>query len=441
MNTLDRPPPTHKPTAAAERGVGVVTKKPGRFRWIWFVAIIGVVVAAIVFFSQNATRSTERAGRRFGPGGAGQPTPVASIAAEKGDLPIYLNALGTVTAFNTVTVRSRADGELLKIHFSEGQRVKAGDLLAEIDPRSYQVALEQAEGQLARDKALLENARRDYERYQNAQAAVTQQQIDTAKSTVAQYVGAIQADQGAVDNDKLQLSYCRVTAPISGIVGLRLIDQGNLVHASDATGIAVITQDDPIAMVFNIPEDNLPQVREALAGGQKLAVEAYDRAMEKRLAVGEVLALDNQIDTNTGTVRIKALFANTDHELYPNQFVNVRMLVEILRGVVLIPNSAIQINSQSRFVFVVKPDGTVERRTIKVSRSEGDKSAISDGLALGEIVVTDGLDRLQDGSRVTTRTPVVVGGKDSGASGADGQPGARSGHGHRIRGAGTKSGS
>ena len=365
-------------------------------------------------------------GRGGGRGGFGGPVPISSEKAITADLRVYLTALGTVSPLNTITVRSRADGELQKIHFTEGQLVKAGDLLAEIDSRSYRVALEQAEGQLARDTALLENARRDLERYKNAGEAVTQQQVDSATATVAQYAGSVRTDHGSVENYKLQLSYCRVTAPIAGRVGLRLVDQGNLVRAGDSTGIVVITQEEPISVVFSVPEDNLPKIRKALAAGQELPVSAFDRGLQNRLAMGKLLAIDNQIDVSTGTVRMKALFANEDHGLFPNQFVNVKMLTEILEGAILIPTSAIQLAGQARFVFVVKPDDTVERRTITVGRAEGEKTAILEGLKPGDTVVTEGLDRLQNGSQVASRTPVAIkSGESAGPGGGPGKSGER----------------
>lgn len=345
-------------------------------------------------------------GGGFRGGGRGGVTPVSTAAAETGELKVYISALGSVSALNTTTVKSNANGELLAVHFTEGQVVKAGDLLAEIDPRQYRISLEQAEGQLARDTALLANVRRDVERYESAREAVTQQQIDTSKATVAQFEGTVRADQASVENFKLQLSYCRITAPISGRVGLKMVDQGNMVKTSDP-GIVVIAQEQPISVVFSIPEDSLPQVRKAIAEDKKLGVDVYDRGMKVKLAAGTLFAVDNQIDATTGTVRLKALFANDDHGLFPNQFVNVRMLVEVLDNVTLIPNSAIQLNGPARFVFVVKPDDTVERRTITIGRTEGEKTVVTDGLAAGDVVVTEGLDRLQNGSKVMTKTPVV----------------------------------
>jgi multidrug efflux system membrane fusion protein len=417
MNTHDKPKPDQ---AAAPRA------KSHALWWV-VVIVLGLGVGGYFYFTgkkagdegaataggAGATKQGAggmggggmggKGGGRGGRFGGGGPVPVSSAAVATGELRVHLTALGSVTALNTITVRSRADGELKKIHFTEGQLVKEGDLLAEIDPRQYQVALEQAEGQLARDTALLENARRDLERYRSAKEAVTQQQVDSAAATVAQYTGSVRADQGSVDNYKLQLSYCRVTAPITGRVGLRLVDQGNLVRAGDSTGLVVITQEEPIAVSFSVPEDNLPQIRKALAEGRELSVDALDRAMQNRLAKGKLLAVDNQIDSATGTVRLKALFANEDHGLFPNQFVNVRMLTDVQANVLLIPNSAVQISTASRFVFVVKPDDTVERRNVTIGRTEGERTVVTEGLAVGDIVVTEGLDRLQNGSKVAAR--------------------------------------
>ncbi len=357
-----------------------------------------------------------------------RPTPVATAPVRQGDMPVYLTALGTVAAWNTTTVRSRADGQVMKFHFTEGQRVAAGDLLVEIDPRAYQVGLEQATGQLARDRALLQNAKLDLERYKNAQDAVTSQQVDTAKSSVAQYEGIVRADQGSVDNYQLQLSYCRITAPISGRVGIRLVDEGNIIHASDAAGIAVITQDQPIAIFFSIPEDALPKVQKALAGAEPLSVEAYDRSMSRILAKGTVIALDNQIDAGTGTVRLKTRFANDDGSLFPNQFVNIRLLVELRSGATLIPVPAVQVNADSRFVFVVKADGTVEQRVVTLGQTETDSVEVTQGVSPGETVVTEGLDKLQNGSVVTARTPAGGGAPGAGGRGKrGGRGGDRSG--------------
>jgi len=398
MSTSPLPPTT------SERPAARVSARRG-FPWKRWVAL--VFVLALGVFVVFRVRSSMDGGGKRGRWRDLPPASVATAPAMKGDLRVYLSALGSVTPLNTVTVRSRAVGELVAIHFTEGQFVKSGDLLAEIDPRAYQVALEQAEGQLARDQALLENARRDLARYQSAEAAVTGQQVDAAKALVAQYEGSVRADQGLVDNDRLQLSYCRITAPITGRVGLKLVDQGNLIQNSDTTGIAVITQEQPMSVIFSLPEDDVPQVRRALAADRKLPVFAYDRAATELLATGEVAAIDNQIDAATGTVKLRALFPNEDHGLFPNQFVNVRLLIGTERDVTLVPNSAILIGAQTSSVFVVKPDNTVEQRMVKVGRSENDRTEIESGLAVGEIVAADGLDKLQDGTKINPR-PVAT---------------------------------
>jgi multidrug efflux system membrane fusion protein len=371
-----------------------------RIGWLWPTVIV-VIVAGVVVFSVVRSRSAAPsvAGRR-----QMMALSVGTAPATRGTLNVYLTALGSVTPLNTVTVKSRATGELRAIHFTEGQLVKAGDLLAEIDPRAYQVALEQSEGQLARDQASLDAARRDLARYQNAEAAVTQQQIDAAKSSVAQYEGAVRADQGAVENSRLQLSYCQITAPLSGRAGLKLVDQGNLIQTADTTGIVVIAQEQPISVVFSVPEDSLPQLHKALGREPALETQAFDRAMKQQLASGTLTAVDNQIDSATGTVKLRATFPNADGALFPNQFVNIRLLLDTENDVTLVPTSAIQIGAQTRSVFVVRADGTVERRTVKTGQAEGERTAILDGVKAGEVVATDSLDRLQDGAKVNVRT-------------------------------------
>jgi multidrug efflux system membrane fusion protein len=273
------------------------------------------------------------------------------------------------------------------------------------------VQLTQAEGQMARDQALLKNAQVDLERYQTLykEDSIAQQQLATQESLVRQYQGAVKVDQGQIDNARLQLVYCRITAPITGRVGLRLVDPGNIVHATDANGLVIITQLEPISAIFAIPEDNLPQVLQPMRAGQRLTVDAYDRDMKRKLASGSLLTIDNQIDPTTGTVKLKALFQNTDNALFPNQFVNARLLVSTIHNTVLVPNTAIQHSPESAFVYVVKPDNTVEVRNVEVQAAEKDQSAIARGLTAGEVVVTDGVDKLQPGAKVALSVPQSAG--------------------------------
>ena len=349
----------------------------------------------------QATRMPPQKGRG-GAMGAGGPTPVVGAPASLGNVDIVITGLGTATPLRTVTVRSRVDGELMRVLFQEGELVKEGQLLAEIDPRSFKVQLEQAEGQLARDRALLENARLDLERYQALfkQDSIAKQQVDTQMSLVRQYEGAVRVDRSQIDSAKLQLSYTRVTAPVAGRVGLRLVDQGNIVRAGDASGLVVITQLQPVAVLFTVPQDSVPVVMRRMQSGDKIPVEAWDREQKAKLADGELVSADNQVDPATGTVKLKAQFANDDRALFPNQFVNVRMKLDTLRDVVVIPPAAVQRGAQGLFVYVVRPDSTVAQRAVKLGPAEGQRVAVTDGLAAGEVVVVDGMDRLRPGAQV-----------------------------------------
>lgn len=331
--------------------------------------------------------------------------PVVTAVVEKSDLQIYINGLGTVTAFKTVTIRSRVEGELVKVAFTEGQMVKEGDLLAEIDRRPFDVQLQQAEGQLARDQATLKSADFTFKRYQELtlSRSISPQQIDEQRALVQQTAGAIQSDEAAVENAKLQLDYCRITAPISGRIGLRLVDQGNIVRANDPSGLAVITQLQPISLVFTIPQDDIIRVQRPQSEGRALTVDAFDRDFKTKLATGKLMAIDNQVDSTTGTVRLKAVFDNEDGSLFPNQFVNARLHVDTKRDAVVVPTAAVQRGPTSTFVYVVQPDDTVELRNVTVSLTEGSRTAVESGLTPGEIVVTEGLDKLQPKTRITTR--------------------------------------
>lgn len=358
----------------------------------------------------GAPGDMKKGGRRggFDPS---RPTPAVAMPARSADVGVYLNGLGSVVPVATVTVRSRVDGELLKVLFREGQVVKAGDLLAEIDPRPYQTQLAQAEGQMQRDQALLENARLDLERYRTLfrQDSIAKQQLDTQEALVRQYTGAVKVDQAAIDTAKLQLSYCRIVAPVSGRLGLRQVDPGNIVRASDASGLVVITQLQPITVVFTIPEDNVRGVMKKLQAGARLPVDAYDRSEKNRLATGVLITADNQIDAATGTVKLKAQFPNGDSGLFPNQFVNARLLLETKTGATVIPSAAIQRGTRGTFVYVVKEDNTVTVRPVTLGPTQGDNIAIEDGIAPGERVIVDGADRLREG------TAVDLGGRERGA--------------------------
>jgi len=333
------------------------------------------------------------------------PTPVTVAQARKADMKVYLNAIGTVTTLNSVTVRSRVDGELTAVHFQEGSEVKKGALLAEIDSRPFQVQLKQAKAQLARDMAQLENIRRDMERYRMAerQNAVSRQQLDTQEALVRQYEAAVGIDKAQIEAAKLQITYSRITAPISGRVGLRLVDPGNMVHSSDASGLLTIVQTRPISVIFAVPEDNLPQILKKMQEG-RLVVEAFDREMKERLATGELVTTDNQIDLSTGTVRLKAVFENKNNELFPNQFVNARLVVAVEKDAVIVPSEAVQRNPQGAFVFVLNTDDTVSIRPVKPGVTQAGETAISEGLKADERVVVNGTERLKDGGKVEVRT-------------------------------------
>jgi multidrug efflux system membrane fusion protein len=394
--------------ASQERGTGeaadaVVRSPRRRSRRFWAIwLVLACLLIAGTYFAVIRPGRAQTLARGGSQGAQARPVPVVTAPARKGDLGVYLTALGSVTPLNTVTVRSRVDGQLMRTLFREGQTVHKGDLLAEIDPRPFEAQLTQAEGQLARNQASLANARLDLERFRTLvkNGYIAQQQLDTQASVVQQLEGAIKADQGLIDSIRLQLTYCRILAPINGRVGLRLVDPGNMVHANDPGGLAVIAQVEPIAVVFTIAQDSLPSVLARMRSASPVPVDAYDREGRTKLASGVLFAVDNQIDVGTGTVKLKASFANSDGALFPNQFVNVRVLVDLLRDAVLVPVEAVQRGVQGPFIYVVRPDKTAELRKLGLGPSEGGVVAVRSGLVAGESVVVDGADKIQDRSRV-----------------------------------------
>jgi len=375
-----------------------------RHRFLLPGAVIVLALIAAGFYFQHASSPTAKSAAKGGKRGHNDDAPavVAIETAGKADFPVYLNGLGTVTALRTVTVKPRVDGELVKVSFNEGQMLKEGDLLAEIDPRPFQIQLQLAEGQLLRDEALLKNAQIDRDRYQTLleQDSISAQQTVTQEAQVKQYRGIVEMDKAQVNNAKLQLSYARLTAPISGRAGLRQIDQGNIVHANDANGLVVITQLQPISVVFTLPEDKVQAVVQRWRTNEPVRIEAYDRAGKIKLADGKLLALDNQIDASTGTLKLKAQFDNNERMLFANQFVNIKMHLNTLPGVTLVSSAAIQHDTQGPFVYVVGKEKTAQVRRIALGPTEADKVAVLSGLAAGEAVVVEGVDRLREGSQV-----------------------------------------
>jgi len=384
---------------------------PRRRGWLWIVVAVVVIIAAALaawfWFGRGADTPT-KAG--LGKGDAsGRPIPVVASPARKGNINVYIDALGTVTPRNMVVVHPRVDGQLMTVAFHEGQDVKAGDLLAQIDPRPFEVMLTQANGQMAHDQAQLKNAQLDLERYRTllSQDSISKQQVDTQEALVRQYVGTVATDQGAIDNAKLQLTYARVTAPISGRVGLRQVDPGNIVHASDANGLVTIAQVKPVTVIYPIPEDNVPRIVKRTQTGEEISVDAYDRSGKNKLATGKLLTFDNQIDTTTGTVKLKAEFPNLDGALFPNQFVNVRMAVEMRQDTTLVPSAGIQRGAPGTFVFLVRQDQTVSVTPVKLGTVDGETTEVLSGIEPGNLIVVDGADKLREGSKIEVIDPAA----------------------------------
>ena len=368
--------------------------------WRWLLPLAVVLGGATLGWKRYALARSKAQAPKAPPALA-----VTTVSASRGDIAVNLDALGTVTPLATVTVKARVDGQLMAVNYREGQMVRQGDVLAQIDPRPFQAQLLQAEGQYRRDLASLKGARVDLDRYRNlyARDAIQKQQLDDQEATVQQFEGAVKFDEGQVESAKVQLVYCRITSPIAGRVGLRLVDPGNIVQTTDTTGLLVITQLQPITVVFSVAEDFLPQIQRQTRAGRRLEVDAFDRARQKRIATGEVLTFDNQIDTTTGTVKVKAIFPNDDEALFPNQFVNARVQLDVHDGVTLIRSAAVQRNGQAAFVYLVKADQTVSVQPVSVGAVDADATEIVKGLQPGDTVASDNFDKLQDGMRVLPR--------------------------------------
>ena len=377
-------------------------------QWLPILLVVLILAGAggYIFWRIKAFAAIEDQRRQQAP----PPVSVLAEPAGKENMSAYLTGIGSVTPINTVTVKSRVDGQLMDVFFKEGQTVTRGMLLATIDPRPFQVQLIQAEGQMARDQELLKNARLDLSRYKTlwVQNSIPRQQLDTQDALVRQYEAAVKIDQGQIENAKLQLIYSRITAPVNGRVGLRQVDPGNMVHATDAGGLVVITQLQPISVIFSLPEDVIPQVVARLKHpGSFPSVEAYDRDMKEKLATGVLSTVDNQIDPTTGTVKLRAVFSNDHNELFPNQFVNVKLLIAVEHDAVIVPSSAIQRSPQGTFVYVVKPDKTVTMQPVTTGLIQGEKASITAGIKEGDLVVVDGTERLRNGSRVELKVPTA----------------------------------
>lgn len=420
---------THSMDPPSQSRAMVVRQQSGSHWWMLVVFLLIVGVCALGWFVYKRVKETSALAAGAGAGARNRAINVVTAKVERGDMDIYLQGLGTVVPLNTVTVHSRVDGQLMKVNFTEGQLVHQNELLAVIDSSPFEAQLAQANGQLAKDQASLKDAQLDLGRFQSLlkqNFSVTQQQVDTQAALVQQLQGAIKTDQGQIESANVQIGYCSIKAPLPGLIGLRLVDPGNIVHATDTNGLLVINQVQPISVIFTIPEDQIDQVLQNGNDGRGLVVDAFDANFKNRSATGQLLALDNQADPNSGTIRIKASFPNENNVLYPNEFVNTKLLVKTMRGAVIVPSEAVQFGPDNMtFAYVLKGDDTVELRDIKTGATEGNQTVVTQGLTPGEAVVTEGVDKLQNGTKVMSRQ-----------AGATTRPASRARGGRGARGAG-----
>ena len=432
-------------TPGRQRPPGAPPPKRRRSTWIWILLLVLLGAAAYYFWSKHTTapasESSGTASGRRGQGSANATAPVDAAKAVKGNIGVYVTGLGAVTPIYTVTVKTQVNGQLMQVLYKEGDMVKKGDTLAEIDPRPYQAQLTQYEGQLIRDQATLDNARIDQARYETLikSNAIPEQQLATQIATVKSDEGIVKNDQGLIEAVKVNLIYCHITAPITGRIGLRLVDPGNIVQTTDTTGLLVITQLQPISVIFTIAEDQLPTIYAKQRAGQTLPVDAFDREMKTKLASGTLTTIDNEIDQTTGTVKLRATFDNSHNELFPNQFVNARLLQQEKRGVILVPSAAVQRNSSNTYVYVVKPDSTVTVRQVKTGTSDDNNTEITSGVEEGDVVVLTGVDKLQEGSKVAVNLEGAASSTNSGAGARNGA-GTSSGNTAGAKGGASKAG-
>ena len=400
-------PPEDSPTKVAP-----VEKPPThRRRWLYAAILVVLTLAGLFWWYEHAkSAAAAKAASAKAKSAAAAGVPVVAAQAQTGNIGVYVTGLGAITPIYTVTVKSRVDGQLMSVHFKEGDLVNQGDPLIEIDPRPYEAAVVQAQGALVRDTALLANARVDLVRYTTlvAQEAVPEQTLATQRALVAQYEGTVTNDQGVLDAAKVNVVYCHITSPITGIVGLRLVDPGNIVHSTDTNGMIVITQIQPISVIFTVGEDQLPPILQKIRAGQKLTVEAWDRDLKNKIASGTLSTIDNLIDQTTGTLKLRATFDNENRSLFPNQFVNARLLQQEKTGVTLLPSAAIQRNTNDTYVYLIQANNTVTVRNVKIGTTEGDQSEITSGLSPGDKVVMTGVDKLQEGSKVAPTMPAAA---------------------------------